>query len=113
MVLEKAGRQQHVGWIEGGEDGSYFGEMGLMTGAPRSATVIARTDVNCLRLEKKDFALIVQQRPELASLICAVMETRAVGIADGIGQLEAQVAQTRAPGDQPELLQRIRQFFNV
>ena len=32
--------------------GNFFGEMGLLTGAPRSASVIAKTDVECYRIDK-------------------------------------------------------------
>ncbi|HVY60229.1 MAG TPA: mechanosensitive ion channel family protein, partial [Planctomycetota bacterium] len=35
------------------KDGSFFGEMSLMTGAPRSATVVALTDVECYKLDSK------------------------------------------------------------
>ena len=35
--------------------GDYFGEMSLITGAPRSATIVAETDVNLLKLLKDDF----------------------------------------------------------
>ncbi|MFO1285779.1 MAG: cyclic nucleotide-binding domain-containing protein [Rubrivivax sp.] len=35
--------------------GNVFGEMGLMTGAPRSATVVAAGDVECYRLDKAGF----------------------------------------------------------
>ena len=48
---------------------SFFGEMGLMTGEPRSADVVARTDVECYRLDKDDFERIVVDRPEIAEQI--------------------------------------------
>jgi len=35
--------------------GDYFGEMSLITGAPRSATIVAETDIKLLKLLKKDF----------------------------------------------------------
>ncbi len=37
------------------EDGDYFGEMSLITGDPRSATVIAESDVDLWKLSKTDF----------------------------------------------------------
>jgi hypothetical protein len=46
--------------------GQVFGEMGLMTGAPRSATVVAATDVECYRLDKASFEDIIRERPALA-----------------------------------------------
>ena len=35
--------------------GDYFGEMSLITGAPRSATIVAESDVKLLKLLKNDF----------------------------------------------------------
>ena len=44
-----------------------FGEMGLMTGEPRTADVIAVTDVDCYRLDKPGFERILHDRPEVAA----------------------------------------------
>jgi small-conductance mechanosensitive channel len=46
--------------------GSVFGEMGMMTGAPRAATVIATTDAQCYRIDKASFQTILASRPERA-----------------------------------------------
>jgi CRP-like cAMP-binding protein len=46
--------------------GSIFGEMGLMTGAPRAATVVAASDVECYRLDKASFEDIIHERQTLA-----------------------------------------------
>ena len=43
-----------------------FGEMGLMTGAPRGADVVAKTDVECLRLDKPTFERVLLARPDAA-----------------------------------------------
>ncbi|HWP44154.1 MAG TPA: mechanosensitive ion channel family protein, partial [Blastocatellia bacterium] len=44
--------------------GDFFGEMGLMTGERRSATVTAIEDVECYRLDKDAFHDILLNRPE-------------------------------------------------
>ena len=36
--------------------GDFFGEMSLLTGEPRSASVIAEDDTEVIRLTKQDFA---------------------------------------------------------
>ena len=56
----------------------FFGEMGLMTGEPRLADVVAITDVVCFRLEKGAFESIVQRRPELALEFSQVLARRRV-----------------------------------
>ena len=44
-----------------------FGEIGLLTGAPRSATVTATTDADLLTLEGADFLALVGSGPGLTS----------------------------------------------
>lgn len=56
--------------------GRVFGEMGLMTGEPRRATVTARKDAECYRLDKKSFEHIMQSRPELAELFAHILTER-------------------------------------
>src|SRR6478672_8828099 len=45
---------------------AYFGEMGLLLGQPRAATVVASGDTLCYRLDKEGFDAIIHARPELA-----------------------------------------------
>lgn len=46
--------------------GSYFGEMSLLDGGPRSATVTATTDLKTISLTSWDFLTLLDQYPELA-----------------------------------------------
>lgn len=56
--------------------GSVFGEMGLMTGQPRKATVLARTNAVCYRLDKDSFEKILQRRPQLADEFASILTQR-------------------------------------
>src|SRR5262245_3946330 len=49
--------------------GSFFGEMALVTGEPRSATVNAATTVSMLTLHSVDFQMLSSQSPEVADVI--------------------------------------------
>lgn len=91
--------------------GSFFGEAGLLTGAPRSATVIARSNVECYRLDKASFEGILMSRPELAGQMSQVMASRQ-------GALAAAVAGHEGTGHDhagraAEWLGRIRGFFGL
>jgi CRP-like cAMP-binding protein len=46
--------------------GAYFGEMALVDGAPRSATIVAETETACLVLARKPFAKILKDEPAVA-----------------------------------------------
>jgi len=49
--------------------GSFFGEMALITGEPRSATVSAVTEVSLLSLYSADFQMLSSSSPEIAEII--------------------------------------------
>jgi CRP-like cAMP-binding protein len=46
--------------------GAYFGEMALLDGAPRSATVVAKTETICLMLARKQFEKVLKAEPTVA-----------------------------------------------
>jgi CRP-like cAMP-binding protein len=94
-------------------DGDFFGEMGLMTGAPRSATVIAQTDVECYRLDKETFQSIIESRPEIAEDISNVLARRRVELEATREGLNDEAKKLRLRHHQSDLLQRIQNFFTL
>ena len=60
-------------------EGDFFGEMGMMTGEARAATLIALSDVECYRLDKEAFNDVLQRRPEIAEDISVVLARRSRG----------------------------------
>jgi ABC-type multidrug transport system ATPase subunit/CRP-like cAMP-binding protein len=56
--------------------GEFFGEMALITGAPRSAAVIATTDSDLWRLRKADFEAVQKQHPEISVEISRILGER-------------------------------------
>jgi CRP-like cAMP-binding protein len=57
-------------------EGDFFGEMALLTGSPRSATVRAVTDVDLLALHQPDFDELVLKYPTLAVTLGRVLSQR-------------------------------------
>ena len=49
--------------------GAFFGEMALITGATRAATVVTTVPTTLLRLHIADFRALAETRPELMSAI--------------------------------------------
>ena len=91
--------------------GQFFGEMALLTGDTRSATVIAKTDVECYRLEGKAFQGLLLKRPEIAESMSRVISSRRPDL-DKVR--DAFAAQRGAPQpEQVDLLGRIRRFFGL
>lgn len=93
--------------------GDCFGEMGLMLGEPRQATVTALEDITCYRLDKDAFLKTLRHRPEIADGMSHLLTDRKLkldAIREGISQ---SAIHERAAGTQQALLKRIRAFFTL
>jgi small-conductance mechanosensitive channel/CRP-like cAMP-binding protein len=92
---------------------AYVGEMGLLTGQPRGATVAAEGYAECLRLDKGGFDAILRARPEIVDELSQALARRQ---AENDATLQALGMQERGAGERSrarELMQRIRKFFSL
>ncbi|GAC1360688.1 MAG: mechanosensitive ion channel family protein [Polyangiales bacterium] len=92
---------------------TFFGEMGLMTGEPRSADVVALTEIDCYRLDKEGFEQIIQARPEIATEMSRMLAERRVellGVREG---LDAEAKRARAVTERQQILGKIQTFFGL
>lgn len=56
--------------------GEFFGEISLLDGGPRTASVVATTPVTAIRIFKRSFDRLVKKEPAVASKILAVVAHR-------------------------------------
>lgn len=66
--------------------GDFFGEMSLLDGGPRTATVTAVTDMDVLVLDAREFASLLAASPSITSKILATLARR-LRIADAARSL--------------------------
>jgi small-conductance mechanosensitive channel/CRP-like cAMP-binding protein len=90
-------------------EGQFFGEMSLMTGESRSATVVAKTDCECYIVDKEAFQEILDERPELAGTISDILSRRQVAL-DGATADAALASQTVQKN---QLRSKIASFFGI
>ncbi len=90
--------------------GAFFGEMSLLTGEPRTATIRAETDTVVLAVSKAMLEGLLQADPELAVRLAAVLEARQ---ADRLSKLAAQSADGVTVTAREPMLIRIRRFFGM
>lgn len=110
MVANSDGVDRHVAVLTAP---SFFGEMALVTGAPREATVIARVDSECLRVDKDDFHEVLARRPELAQEISEILAQRRVELTSARENLDADSRSRRVQSERKRILEAIRDFFGM
>lgn len=64
--------------------GDYFGELALLTGGPRTASVIAETSLDTIRIQRAAFRKLLLTEPEVSLRIMA-------GLAERIAECERQL----------------------
>ena len=92
---------------------SFFGEMALMTGQAREATVVAQSDVECLRVDKGDFQGILEHRPEIVQEVGAVLAQRRVELQAARDNLDAEVKNRKLASERSKMIESIRDFFGL
>ena len=98
VVADRDGGIRHVADLTGGD---VVGEMSLMTGARRSATVTATTEVVALEVTKFSLEAILTRAPELIDRFGEILTRRQ-------SELDQLAAET-APKD--DVVSQIRRFF--
>ncbi|NOX89228.1 MAG: cyclic nucleotide-binding domain-containing protein [Calditrichaeota bacterium] len=72
-IYSEDGKEQVVATLSSGD---YFGEMSLLTGEPRSATVITTEDSEMFALHKNDFDVILEKFPSISISIGKIVSQR-------------------------------------
>lgn len=106
VVVDQNGRTTSVSLLTAGD---FFGEMGMLTGDPRRATVLAKTDVECYRLDKEGFAHVLLRRPDIAVDICQILEKRQSALSDVLSLSSSDAGAARSI----DMLERIKGFFGI
>ena len=106
MRVTSGGQEEVVNTLGAG---SFFGEMSLLTGAPRSATVRAVDDVEVVPVTVEAFRRIVAQNPAVLEAVTGVVSRRRSRLDEAIHEAEAEAAARSA--EHGDLLDRVRAFF--
>jgi small-conductance mechanosensitive channel/CRP-like cAMP-binding protein len=90
-----------------------FGEMGLMTGEPRLADVVAISDVECFRLDKATFETVLLARPEIAQELSSKLAHRRVELIAAREGLDEPAKKAREARERDRILGAIKSFFSL
>ena len=108
--LEQEGERRLLTTLSGG---SVFGEMGMLTGEPRRATVTAKSDAECYRLDKAGFEEVIRSRPTIAEEMAAILTERSMQLTTAQEALGAEAHAKERLRHQASLLGKMRTFFRL
>ncbi len=108
VCLEHEGRSSMVSTLHKGQ---FFGEMSLLTGDPRSATVRAITPLAVVAVGKQALSRVVQEDERIVSRIGEVVARRQVLTAAAKEQLSRESASQAVARQTQSLIQRIQKFL--
>lgn len=89
-------------------EGDFFGEMGLLTGEPRTATVTATEETEVLEINNLCLKPILKENPELVKALSQIVEERRLSL----DKFEAESAESKSNG-KGNVFHSIKKFFGL
>src|SRR3989338_983180 len=88
-------------------EGHFFGEMSLLTGEPRSATVRAHRDTSVFEIKKEALKHLLEKNPTLSMKLAEALAARKMELSEERGKITADEA------TKGKLLSKIKNFFGL
>jgi CRP-like cAMP-binding protein len=110
VFVLKGGTPLRVGVVRAGEN---FGEVSLLTGEPRSATVTAQTDCEIFEIDKPAMAALFHEHPQFAEQLSETLAARRLATKSELERLEIGAAESTAGQTKENVLARLRLFFQL
>ena len=111
MLADSTGRESYITTLRSGE---FFGEMSLLAGEPRTATVVAREDCKCIVVSSQAFHTIFTDNPDLAESLSELLVKRSGELEEiksrAVSEMEKTEAETAA---RHKIRNKIRKFFKM
>ncbi len=92
---------------------AYFGEMGLLLGQPRAATIIAQTEALCYRVRRHSFDAILRNRPQIIEGLSRALAERQAQNDSRLKALDAEGRARTTTSQAAEFMRIIRTFFGL
>ena len=104
-TIDDKGKKQIVGTLR---EGDFFGEMSMLTGEPRSATVVAKEETQVLQIGKHCLKPILDNNPKLIKTLSNIIEGRRAMLAESENKDKDQVIQQNKT-----VFKSIKKFFGL
>ena len=93
--------------------GQFFGEMSLLTGESRTATVIANLTTVAYELSKRSLESVFEKHPELAKTISQIVAERKVKTQEAAKNLDSEQLEKETKGFAAQLFNKMKRFFGI
>jgi len=111
VMVERNGFQTHVASLTSGD---CFGEMSLLTGEKRSATIMANKDCEVVEIGKPVVAQSLKENPELLHKLSELLAQRQMGNEGIIAkETETHVLKATQAAYRETFVDRLRKFFEM
>ena len=109
-ISDSSGRKTHLADLH---EGDYFGEMSLLTGEPRSASVSAISETEVIVVRKEGLADLLETEPSILEPLSEMLEKRLEDISSIVMDRSIEEQEREQPAQKEHLLGRIRDFFGI
>lgn len=93
--------------------GQFFGEMALVTGEKRKATVRAVPECEMLVIDHDAFERVLHESPEVVEKLSQILAERQVELDEKLALISAEARESAVKTQSNELLGKIRRFFSM
>jgi len=95
--------------------GSFFGEMSLLTGAPRSVSILVKVDASIVEVPKDVIERLLQRRPEIAAILGEVLAKRQLANREAAEKsaIDKKSSEKEKQTLANQIASRIRNFFGI
>jgi CRP-like cAMP-binding protein len=93
--------------------GNFFGEMSLLTGAVRTASIHVKEDAEFIVIDKESFGSALANNPSIAESLSHILAARQAGLEAERERLDAASLERRRIDVSGQMLSRIRDFFGL
>jgi DnaJ like chaperone protein len=110
VLIRDGAADVHVGTLF---EGDFFGEMSLLTGTPRTATVVTSTPATIIEITKTSLAPLMQAHGELASLMGSALSERQSSNLKMLMEYEHSIDEIEQETAAAQFTFRIKNFFEI
>jgi small-conductance mechanosensitive channel/CRP-like cAMP-binding protein len=110
VVQKTSGESSVVAALGAGE---FFGEMSLLTGAARTASIRVKEDAEFIVIDKESFASTLANNPSIIDSLSHILSERQAGLDAERERLDAASLERRRKDESHRMITKIKDFFGL